>query len=78
MQNASSRLSRWALWDLQVIHRKGKLHADADWLSRNVYEYALSESAESVEILLYSEERKARLNQIMTEQQEDEIYARIF
>lgn len=49
IQNPSSTLGRWAVflsqWDFEVIHRKGKLHADADWLSRNVFEDSLSKSA---------------------------------
>ena len=41
MQNANPRLTRWALaiqpFDFQVIHRPGRMHSNADGLSRQAW-----------------------------------------
>lgn len=80
-QNPSIRLGRWAVflsqWEFEVIHCKRKLHADTDWLSRNVFENALSESAESVEMPLHLEIREAEVAKVMREQKNDNTYKRI-
>lgn len=58
-------------WEFEVIHRKGRSHMDADCVSRNVYDDAISESGESVENPLYSEEREAKILQIEKDQRAD-------
>ena len=58
-KDLTGRLARWSLWcqehNLKIVHKSGKLHTDADALSRHpIGEEPKEEEEESKNVMIFS------------------------